>query len=146
MTDIEQDEAPRLNRREQAKIRTAKRVLDAARELFEEDGYAKATIRDIAAKAGMSTGAVFANYKDKVDLYKAVYGHAPLTPEQGRTLLQAQTMGADMNTPNMLIWAAERLVSLGDDPNADFILSLRDRATAGAVAIILAKEPAPCST
>jgi len=65
-------EAPRLNRRQAAKIRTRQKVLDAARLLFAERGYEPATIRDIAKGAGMSTGAVFANFQDKAELFEAV--------------------------------------------------------------------------
>ena len=63
---------PRLNRRQAAKIRTRQKVLDAARALFAERGYDPATIRDIAKGAGMSTGAVFANFQDKAELFEAV--------------------------------------------------------------------------
>lgn len=63
---------PRLNRRQAAKIRTRQKVLDAARTLFAERGYEPATIRDIAKGAGMSTGAVFANFQDKAELFEAV--------------------------------------------------------------------------
>lgn len=65
-------ETPRLNRRQAAKIRTRQKVLDAARTLFAERGYEPATIRDIAKGAGMSTGAVFANFQDKAELFEAV--------------------------------------------------------------------------
>jgi AcrR family transcriptional regulator len=65
-------EAPRLNRRQAAKVRTRQKVLDAARSLFAERGYEPATIRDIAKGAGMSTGAVFANFQDKAELFEAV--------------------------------------------------------------------------
>lgn len=65
-------EAPRLNRRQAAKVRTRQKVLDAARTLFAERGYEPATIRDIARGAGMSTGAVFANFQDKAELFEAV--------------------------------------------------------------------------
>ena len=65
-------EAPRLNRRQAAKVRTRQKVLDAARRLFAERGYEPATIRDIAKGAGMSTGAVFANFQDKAELFEAV--------------------------------------------------------------------------
>lgn len=70
-TDVE-GEAPRLNRRQAAKVRTRQKVLDAARQLFAERGYEPATIRDIAKGAGMSTGAVFANFQDKAELFEAV--------------------------------------------------------------------------
>ena len=63
---------PRLNRRQAAKVRTRQKVLEAARNLFAERGYEPATIRDIAKGAGMSTGAVFANFQDKAELFEAV--------------------------------------------------------------------------
>lgn len=63
---------PRINRRQAAKVRTRQKVLDAARGLFAERGYEPATIRDIAKGAGMSTGAVFANFQDKAELFEAV--------------------------------------------------------------------------
>jgi AcrR family transcriptional regulator len=56
-------------RRALAKQQTRAKVLEAARTLFSEQGYEGATIRDIAAAAGMSTGAVFANFSDKSDLF-----------------------------------------------------------------------------
>ena len=65
-------ETPRLNRRQAAKVRTRQKVLEAARTLFAERGYEPATIRDIAKGAGMSTGAVFANFQDKAELFEAV--------------------------------------------------------------------------
>jgi len=64
--------APRLNRRQAAKVRTRAKVLEAARTLFAARGYEPATIRDIAKGAGMSTGAVFANFQDKAELFEAV--------------------------------------------------------------------------
>jgi AcrR family transcriptional regulator len=70
--DADTDASPRLNRRQAAKVRTRQKVLDAARGLFAERGYEPATIRDIAKGAGMSTGAVFANFQDKAELFEAV--------------------------------------------------------------------------
>jgi AcrR family transcriptional regulator len=60
------------NRRALSKARTRQKVLAAARTLFNERGYETSTVRDIARKAGMSTGAVFANFQDKSDLFEAV--------------------------------------------------------------------------
>ena len=59
-------------RRALAKQQTRVKVLAAARKLFSESGYEGATIRDIAAAAGMSTGAVFANFTDKSDLFREI--------------------------------------------------------------------------
>jgi AcrR family transcriptional regulator len=61
-----------LTRRALAKQHTRRLLLDAAKRLFNERGYDAATVRDIAAAAGLSTGAVFASFADKADLFGAV--------------------------------------------------------------------------
>lgn len=83
------DAAPKPNLRKLAKASTRAKVLQAGRELFVERGYEGSTIRDVARHTGMSTGAVFANFTNKADLYRAVYGHDPLSPEQGIKLAAA---------------------------------------------------------
>jgi AcrR family transcriptional regulator len=65
-------EADRPNQRSQAKRRTREKILAAARALFAERGYEASTIRDIAKAAGMSTGAVFASFADKSDLFTEI--------------------------------------------------------------------------
>lgn len=78
---------PKMNKRETAKAATRAKVIASAANLFAaEGGYVQATIRDIAKGAGMSTGAVFANFTDKRDLYIAIEHHAPVTIEQGKRL------------------------------------------------------------
>ena len=71
-THIVSAEARPLTRRAVAKLRTRNIVLEAAKRLFTERGYDEATVRDIATGAGMSTGAVFANFSDKADLFNEV--------------------------------------------------------------------------
>jgi AcrR family transcriptional regulator len=71
-THILSVEARPLTRRAMAKLRTRNIVLEAAKRLFTERGYGPATVRDIATAAGMSTGAVFANFTDKADLFNEV--------------------------------------------------------------------------
>ena len=84
---VDAEQPKRLNRRQAAKVRTRQRVFDSAETLFNDVGFERATIRAIAKGAGMSTGAVFANFEDKTALYVAVFGHPPLTPERGRELV-----------------------------------------------------------
>jgi AcrR family transcriptional regulator len=60
------------SRRADAKARTRTKILEAAKGLFMDRGYDAATIRDIAARAELSTGAVFASFTDKADLFNAV--------------------------------------------------------------------------
>jgi AcrR family transcriptional regulator len=64
-------EAP-LTRRALAKRQTRQRLLAAAKQLVTERGYDAATVRDIAAAADLSTGAVFASFNDKADLFNEV--------------------------------------------------------------------------
>jgi AcrR family transcriptional regulator len=62
----------RLGVRAAGKARSRQNLLDAAKRLFMERGYDGATVRDIAAAAGLSTGAVFASFSDKADLFNEV--------------------------------------------------------------------------
>jgi AcrR family transcriptional regulator len=66
------EQAPGMTRRAMAKQRTRQRLLGAARRLFTSRGYEAATIRDIASEADLSTGAVFASFSDKADLFNEV--------------------------------------------------------------------------
>jgi len=47
-------------------------ILDAALALFSRQGYRATSIRDIAAKADVSTGAVYHHFKDKEELFKTL--------------------------------------------------------------------------
>ena len=71
-TELSSEVPAKLTRRALAKQRTRERVLSAARQLFSERGYEGATIRDIAQAAGMSTGAVFASFADKSELFDEI--------------------------------------------------------------------------
>lgn len=72
MVDQNESGTKPLNKRQRSKIETREAVLDAGLKLFKEGSYEQAVIRDIAKEAGKSTGAVFANFKDKVDLLHKV--------------------------------------------------------------------------
>jgi len=61
-----------LSVREDQKLATRRRVLDAARDLFDEIGYEDATIRAIAQKAGVSVGSVFTTFASKDDILSQV--------------------------------------------------------------------------
>lgn len=67
----------KLNRRQLAKARTVAKVKEAARFLFVNVGYEATTIRDLAARIGMSTGAVFASFENKDAIWTEVMGSPP---------------------------------------------------------------------
>jgi AcrR family transcriptional regulator len=90
--------------RAQSKLKTRRRVLDAARRLFMERGYEAATIRDIASEAGLSTGAVFASFIDKTDLFNAVM--AEDFQRQVEALRQAAKPGAKVEEGLLAVFEA----------------------------------------
>ena len=69
-----------MNQRVMSKERTRAALVAAARKLFGKHGYARTGIRDIAKLAGYSTGAVFAMWSGKDDLWREVMGMA--TPDE----------------------------------------------------------------
>lgn len=80
------------NRRQQAKAATRAKVLATARRLWAEPGsYEATTMRVIAKEAGMSTGAIFANWPGKEELWREAMGYEPPRDcaEVRRVLLEA---------------------------------------------------------
>ncbi|HEX6866217.1 MAG TPA: TetR/AcrR family transcriptional regulator [Caulobacteraceae bacterium] len=77
-----------------AKQRTREKILQAARTLFNERGYDGATVRDIARAAGLSTGAVFASFADKADLFDEIVAsdYRALEAEMAGALARATTV------------------------------------------------------
>jgi AcrR family transcriptional regulator len=51
---------------------TRRTLLSYARHLFAREGYAEASTREIVYAAGLTKGALYHHFKDKLDLYRAV--------------------------------------------------------------------------
>ena len=54
------------------KEETSEQLLYAALELFAQKGYRGTSVRDLAAAAGVTTGAFYSNFRSKRDIYVAV--------------------------------------------------------------------------
>ena len=52
--------------------RTRARLLDAALALTREKGFEQTTVQDIARRAGLSTGAIYGNFRNRDDLFMAL--------------------------------------------------------------------------
>lgn len=85
-----------MTRRALAKQQTRRVLIAAARSLVSERGYEAATLRDVAALAQVSTGAVFANFQDKADLFNAVIADdlAELLFQMKQAAVDAESAGA----------------------------------------------------
>lgn len=59
---------------EERKAETRAMIMEAARKVFSERGYHSAQISDIVREAGVSTGSVYAHFRDKRDLFAQVTG------------------------------------------------------------------------
>lgn len=86
---------------------TRAKVLVAAKALFESLGYERASWRGIAAEAGVGTTTLLSVCCNKADLYREVFGHAPVTPELGRALYLAARQGADPERLAALVASVE---------------------------------------
>lgn len=88
-TELPRRQRPKGEKRE----RTRAALLEAARDLIREKGYERTTLEDVAARAGMTTGAIYGNFKNRADLFIALGQRywAPITPQatDGATFAQA---------------------------------------------------------
>ena len=69
-----------MSMRADAKARTRAKVLAVAASQFATRGYERTTIRTIAKEMRMSTGAIFANFKGKEELYQEISPEVCLWP------------------------------------------------------------------
>ena len=65
------------------RVRTRAKLVDAACELIRQKGYDGVTLAAVAAQAGMTTGAIYSNFKNRTDLLMAVaeVSGAPITAD-----------------------------------------------------------------
>lgn len=57
---------------------TRQQIINAAREVFHECGTSRSTLEDIAARAGVTRGAVYWHFRNKTDLFFAMRAQAVL--------------------------------------------------------------------
>lgn len=54
------------------RARTRAALLEAARQLIRERGYERTTLQAVAERAGMTSGAIYGNFRDRDDLFIAL--------------------------------------------------------------------------
>ena len=77
-TDAPAQRRPKGDKR----ARTRAKLLEAARELIREKGHERTTMEEIALRAGMTSGAIYGNFRNRDDLFIALAGvyWAPIKP------------------------------------------------------------------
>ncbi|HEX4493738.1 MAG TPA: TetR/AcrR family transcriptional regulator [Acidimicrobiia bacterium] len=91
---------------------TRERLIAAAIEVFAEQGYEGARLQDIARAAGLTTGAVYANFRGKAELLFAAIGKRAGAEVDG---LLAGSGGSD--TRALLAELGDRLPASGAEPS-----------------------------
>jgi AcrR family transcriptional regulator len=74
---------PRRRPKGDKRARTRAKLLQAAREIVQEKGYAHTTMEEVARRAGMTSGAIYGNFKNRNELFVAL-GQAywaPIMPQ-----------------------------------------------------------------
>jgi TetR/AcrR family acrAB operon transcriptional repressor len=61
-------------------LATRDRILDTAERVFEKKGVSRTTLEDIATAAGVTRGAIYGHFRNKVDLFAAMFNriHLPM--------------------------------------------------------------------
>jgi len=65
--------SPGLAKKQERAIVTRKQLTDAARRIFASHGFEPSSVEEIAAAAGKTRGAFYANFKDKEDVFFAIF-------------------------------------------------------------------------
>src|SRR4029077_10281326 len=83
------------------RARTRGALLEAARALIRERGYERTTIEKVAKRAGMTTGAIYGNFKNRDELFIALglTYWAPIAPQIAPGATFADAMHAVAKAP-----------------------------------------------
>ncbi|MEX6505799.1 TetR family transcriptional regulator [Jiella sp. M17.18] len=71
-----------MRRTKQDALRTREMILDAAETLFYEQGVASTTLTHIANAAGLTRGAIYWHFPNKLELFRAMHERAKLPQEE----------------------------------------------------------------
>jgi AcrR family transcriptional regulator len=93
-------------RNHKARVREASiaRILDAAEQLFAEFGYHGVTLKDVAARVGVSSTLIHYHFKGKESIYEAVW--ARRAPLSARNRLEAMRRYAEEAGDNVTVEGA----------------------------------------
>ena len=84
----------------ESSIETKKKLLESAKKEFLQKGFAGASLRTIAANAGVTTGAMYRHFKDKDDFFCALVDGAVEATQKVVMFADSKTH-AGFDSPNM---------------------------------------------
>lgn len=140
--------------RVEARAETRRRLLEAAAEAFADEGFAGATVEDIAARAGYTRGAFYSNFADKEAAFFALMDErmeqrageiaALMARSSPRTFLDDLRGWSDANRSanagaRVRMFAEFRAYALRDDTVRAQLVE-RERAVRAAIAAAIAAQ------
>lgn len=94
----------RLSRQE-AQLQTRERLIEAARSLFVQHGFAGTSLRDIAEEAGYSQGAFYSNFTCKeAVLLELLKRHIDLDDDKIATIVEDRNLTVDAMMDALQMW------------------------------------------
>src|SRR6186713_1417778 len=94
------------NHKARAREASIARILDAAEQLFAEFGYHGVTLKDVAARVGVSSTLIHYHFKGKESIYEAVW--ARRAPLSARNRLEAMRRYAEQAGDKVTVEGALR--------------------------------------
>lgn len=102
---------------------TRRQILDAAKEVFREDGYAHANIAHIVERSGLSVGSVYHHFSAKADLFRALWEEteAEYNDAAASAVAAARQHGESDPIELFLVGARAYLEVARDNPEDDIV-------------------------
>src|ERR1700723_2087132 len=92
----------------QRTAQTQRALLNAAREVFTEQGFTEASIADVVERAGSSVGSLYHHFGGKSELFLALWQEHQLAHEQAASKAVAGARKAGVTDPGELFAAGAR--------------------------------------
>ena len=105
---------------------TRERLLDTAEQVFLARGLSRASLQDIAAAAGLTRGAIYWHFADKLALFDAMMSRVDLPMEQALATAEARSLqqpGADP-LEALRALALEPFALMRNDPRARRVFTI----------------------
>ena len=101
--------------------KTRRALLDAARSIFTAQGYVATSTEEIVRRAGLTRGALYYHFRDKADLFGAVFDEVG---QEYIAALRADIMAAQGDAWQRLMLGVERFLDRLRDPSMRRIVYL----------------------
>lgn len=100
---------------------TRQSMLQAAREIFAEHGFAEANVADVVARAGSSVGSLYHHFGGKTELFLALYEDHQAAHEEASASSVAKAKQAGVEDPVELLIAGARAYLAGAWERRDLV-------------------------